>query len=732
MSYRKRLPAPSGDNRPVSSRLRKANRLLTEGETAAALSELDAVIQGDRSPEVRSQVAALAAKSEAERGRFEGAATAYQRAVDLAPESGDTWLSPALGNVRVLLKAVEVGKATEAAEATLATALARWRDYRSGSSRATSAVRGGGNFLVQVRSSRPSVVASRLGQQFWEEGEADTAARYFGEAVRLEPGGAERARICLARIALINEDFQRAVDLAREALMVGKFRSKTLSAWPIIIAGARGLGIVNLNKPLTRGLAQAKPTVRGRAKLVIARALRDLGDPEWISYTELGPREDPRYVIEAEFAKLRLASAVQSGDSARKLTQLARQLADVPNIAPREWLSAAKLVISSRLAENKNPGIYRILSDGTATYGPSKQRELALGLAGACVGANQPALAIPILQRIVDADERDETWSRAASNLAKLFQKNGELGLAVPLLDRIARTPTVPERFQLYARLDWLRAVVASGNSAALAGARDEILNVARRLDDFELLLDLARQMTLAPPEIAAVADEIFDRGEQLARRAFQAEDLPEEALLIGFKLFRRQSDLGRFAAITEAWESLPDRKKLWLWSPQTAFWEMLALVAAAYRSQSRDSEATRLVETSLADPATPPEGLAILGVPESLAMIRRDDLAAALSTLAWIKEQAPTHEMAAYAYYWQCLRLWTTDRTSALVAADGIPRCVGVAPALGWKKRLTKRHFCLTRQLDPRALNLEPGVYPDDPAVSELPRILSDLNRFS
>ena len=84
---------------------------------------------------------------------------------------------------------------------------------------------------------------------------------------------------------------------------------------------------------------------------------------------------------------------------------------------------------------------------------------------------------------------------------------------------------------------------------------------MARRLDDFELLLDLARQMTLAPAEIAAAANEIFDRAEQLARRALQAELLPDAATLIAFELFRRQTDLGRYPAITTAWEALSERK---------------------------------------------------------------------------------------------------------------------------------------------------------------------------
>ena len=727
MTYRKRVADPSEDRRPISGRLRQASELLLAGKTAAALTKLDEISRADRSPAIRSQVAALAAKSEAGQGRFADAAAAYERAVDLAPASGDAFLSPSLGQIRAQLKAVEIDAATQAASDTLSLAVDRWATHQAIAGQAAAAFQRGSSYQVDSRPPRPSVVAFRIGQQFWDEGEADTAAYYFGESIRLEPDGATRARIALARIALINEDFKNALDLARQALTIGQFHAKTLSVWPIVISAARGQGIAHLTRHLARGLAQATPTVRGRAKLVIARALRDLGDADWVAFTELEPAEDPRHIIAAEFAKMKLASAVQAGEPARRITQLARQLADVPNLAPREWLGAAKAVVTSRLAEDRNPGLARLLANGIDTYGPSLQGEFALGLANACLDAGQPDLAIPILHRIVDDDQGDDTWSRAASTLAKTLLTAGDTGEAIALFDRVARAPSVPERFQLYARLEWLRAAVAVGNTAALAGARDEILGVARRLTDFELLLDLARQMTLAPAEIAAVADEIFNRGERLAHRAFQAEALPEAAALIAFKLSRRQTDLGRFAAITTAWERLPEKKRLWLWSPQAAYWELIALVAAAYRAQGTAAAATALVNSFLTDPATPPEGLAVIGVPEALATLNGGSLFEALENLAWLAEQAPTHPLCGYAYYWFALR----SRQQGLPVSDHLQSlrlAVGENAQLSWKRDLSARADLLAADLDVAAAA---SSYPEEFLATQLKTIHSDLQRW-
>ena len=727
MNYRKSRREPPTDRRPISARLRRASESLSTDDTAAALAELNAIALADRSPEVRSQVAALAAKSESAQGRFAAAATAYERAEDLAPPDGDTWLSPALGQVHALLQAVEVDSATAAATKTLAKAEQRWKKYEAAAGQAAATLRRGSAVTVNARPPRPSVVAFRLGQQFWQEGEPDTAAFYYIESVRLEPDGATRARIELARISLINEDHQRALDLSREALTIGHFRAKTLSAWPIAIAAARALGIADISRQLARGLAQATPTVRGRARLVIARALRDSGDPDWKEFTDPGPREDPQHILAAEFAKMKLASAVQASEPTRRIVRLASDLANVPNLAPREWLGAAKAIVAARLADNKSPALRGLLDKGVATYGSAAQNELALGLATACIEAKEPDLATPLLRGIVRDNPGDATWSRATWTLARTLQANADPDEAAQLFDRLARRNEVPERFRLYARLEWLRTVVASGNLEALAGTRQILLDAARQLEDYELLLDLARQMTLAPTEIATAADEVFNRGERLARSAFQAATLPADAATIAFKLFRRQSDFGRFAAITTAWEAIPEKKKLWLWSPQAALWEAIALVATAYRVQGDPTAATTLVDRHLTDPATPPEALAIIGVPEALATLNAGDLPTALRNLEWLATQAPTHPLTAYAHYWFALR----DHQSGSPIAhhlQAIHLALGESPSLSWQRDLTARADLLAANLN---LGKTTSSYPNEVLTTQLATIQEDLARW-
>jgi hypothetical protein len=235
--------------------------------------------------------------------------------------------------------------------------------------------------------------------------------------------------------------------------------------------------------------------------------------------------------------------------------------------------------------------------------------------------------------------------------------------------------------------------LVQSGDTAALASAGQQLIAASQSHQDYELLLDLARQMTQAPEEIAQQAGTVFNRGQNLASQAFSAQEDPQGALNILFKLARRQSDFGAYDAIIQLWQSLSETKRDWLWCRAGVFWQYLALVAAAYRITNHFSEADALSGKYLEDTATPPIGLAEIGIPHALSLLNRGNIASAFDWFDWISGQAPTHVLCAYAYYWQALKAQkASDSENVQSKVQALRLSLGTSFGLAWMKELDAR----------------------------------------
>lgn len=320
-----------------------------------------------------------------------------------------------------------------------------------------------------------------------------------------------------------------------------------------------------------------------------------------------------------------------------------------PNLSPLEWLSGAKKVVARSLAQNANPVVAKTLAAGLARFGPSLRETFQHGLALACAEAKRPELAIEILQ--------GSTADKSLWLLARLNREIGQLANAAFLFKTLSMRPAMPERFRMLASIEWMRCFVQIGDEQALVEAASELVAASVNIQDYELLLDLARQMTQAPSSLADHAERLFTRGEALALQLFTSTEQPTAALTILFKLARRQSDFGNYSTITQIWEELGERQQDWLWSQDGLFWQYLALVVTAYRADTQDAKADALTAKYLEDPATPPNGLAELGIPYAISLIARGDPASAFDWLQWIVWRAPTYELCAHAYYWLALR---------------------------------------------------------------------------
>lgn len=105
-------------------------------------------------------------------------------------------------------------------------------------------------------------------------------------------------------------------------------------------------------------------------------------------------------------------------------------------------------------------------------------------------------------------------------------------------------------------------------------------------------------------------------------------------------------------------------------------YWQWLEHVFRAYRDSHRGQEAEQFVTPFLSDPATPPQGYAILGVSWAAMKRERGDLAAMFRVYEEMTQRAPTHEWTSVAYYWLALRAWKQGKAGeATGCSRSMPR---------------------------------------------------------
>jgi hypothetical protein len=222
---------------------------------------------------------------------------------------------------------------------------------------------------------------------------------------------------------------------------------------------------------------------------------------------------------------------------------------------------------------------------------------------------------------------------------------------------QVAGATQVPERFRLQARLLWAESLLASGDEEALRACAAELPALLADVQDYNTLLDFARQLSRAKGEFRALADQVYARGESAALQAFASATHPSQALDILFRLTRRQIyDFARAAEVLAFWRAMREDKKLWLWNNDNRWWGYLTFVLVAHLRTNDLAGAASLAQTTLEDPATPRTALPSILVPYYEELIRRGRAAEGLAAFEWIVTENPTRAGCATAYYWLAL----------------------------------------------------------------------------
>lgn len=659
--FRKRPHQPPADQRAFSATLRQIGENIQRRNFPAALSKAEQALSDvSLLPEDQGRVMAMVADSEFKRGRFTEAGSIHLQVATQSLNHHELWLRPLVGRVRGLLKIPMLEDALVMARHAVDVAESKMDAFDGQVRQANQGMADTGTALVVPVPPRVSVVATRMGYLFLQEGEPELAEEFFNRATETNPGGACRALQGLARTALARGESARALELATRAIRWGKFRAKTLPAWSILVTARRQMGGWRISDRLIRGLSAAPASLRARTVLAMVRELRKRDMRQWQEIAEAwSGREGHQFpIIEAEIRKMFLATAkTQSGDGASRKDQ-ADRLMRTPGLSPGEWLAAAKANVQSSLQSGEPVHLQQLLAVASAKHGPEFAARARHGLALACQQAQRLDLARALFQQnIQEVAPGQETWGKSVWALARLESGAGDHAAAAALYRQYFAAASVPLRFRLQAQLLWAGALVRAGQPEGLLEARPLIASALQGVDDSDVLMNFARQLSAAAPEFKGWGDELFDQAIALAQRQFQEAVHPSVAMEILFKMTRRQiCDFARYADALRQWDGLSEEKRAWLWTTRTCFWEYLGLLVKAFSMERRTAELESFARSWLDDPATPPEGRVHVGIPYGRYLLNGQRYPDALSLFDQLVAESPSHPLCVTAWYWKAL----------------------------------------------------------------------------
>jgi tetratricopeptide (TPR) repeat protein len=732
--FRKRPYQAPGGKTALALGLREIGRDVSKRKPTLALSKANRILS-DPHLDVwdQSRVLAQVADCEFMRGRFEKAARIHLQAAANCLDHHKLWLRPLLGHVRALLKVPQVDQALIMARHVVDTAESKMGNFDKAVSAANQLILENMAAIVPPLPPRVSVAATRMAHLFMQEGEPEIAREFFDRAIKASPGGANRAKQGLAKLALAQGDCKKALELSSEAIRQGKYKAKTLPAWPVMISARRQMGGWKISEKLVKGLDAAPAALRARTILTIVVELRKNDMRQWREVAKRwSSREGAQFpVIEAEIKKLVLASAKAEPGNATDKRAKAEQLLLTPGLSPHEWLSATKERVRASLWAGGNVNIQQLLAMANAKYGKDFTPKAVHSLALSCILAKRYALARPLLQaNIQQLKVNNPQRGKSVWALARMESQQGDHATAARLFRQIFEDKATPIHFRLQAQLLWVEALVAAGQPGALLEARPLMSVMLRNVDNPDILMNFARQLRMSHAELSGFAAELFAQGEVLALKRFNEATHPDVALAILFKLTRRQViDFDRSREAIMLWESFDAAKKDWLWAESSVFWEYMGLIFEAYVRSAQPQMAVQFARGLLDDPATPAQGVPYVGIPFARRLMEGIEPAAALDLFTRMTRQAPQHALCAWAWYWLALdafRLGDSKRSKEF--ARNIRMVQGVHPGTLDQWNLDARALLLLADLDPSRIDAQAVNYDVALLKGQMEQISSDL----
>lgn len=730
----RRKPQEERLESPWSASLRRIGDHIQKRKFPRALAEANELLsQPDLSDHKRSRVLALVADSEFKRGHFARASQIHLQAASKNLDHATLWLRPHIGNVQALLKEPQVDQAVLMARHAVALAETKMSDFNGRVRSAHQDLESTSVVVSPPLPPRVSVVATRMGYLFLQEGEPEAAKEFFEKAIQSTKGGSNRARQGLAQIALAKGDFAEVAQISAEAIRKGHFRAKTLSAWSTLIAARRQLGCWRISDRLIKGLDSAPAELRARTILTIVTELRKHDMRQWRKVAEEwlekeGPAH-PQY--ETDIRKLFLASSkLEMGNMPGK-REAAEQLLNMPELGINDWVVGAKEYVRAGLLEGIPIDLDRLLEDASDRYGEDILPLAAHRLALSCISAKRPDLARPLLQAgIQQCKTGSPQWGKSFWALARMERDLGNHIEAAQAFRRLFESPGVPARVCLQAQLRWAQELIESGDSKAFWEAHSLMMQTLKTIQNPDILMNFARQLSFGPPELRQWGNDLFLQGETLALARFNEATHPAAAMDILYKLTRRQVvDFNRSVRALELWDSFDAQKRDWLWSTTSIFWGYMGYLFRAYLRVKDTAEGERFANALLNDPASPASGLPFIGIPYARYLIDQGRIEEGLMICQRMADGAPRHSLCAWAWYWlalAALRRGNTEKTKEY--AHNIRTAQGMQPGTLDEWWLDARALLLLVDLDSSRIDMQTVAYPPELVDKQRIQISNDL----
>lgn len=171
------------------------------------------------------------------------------------------------------------------------------------------------------------------------------------------------------------------------------------------------------------------------------------------------------------------------------------------------------------------------------------------------------------------------------------------------------------------------------------------------------------------------------------------------------------------------------DDQRQWLWSLKAEYWEYLAIVLNSWFLSGLLTEAEAFAAGFINDPATPPEGIAILACHLGECRLRNREFATAFSSFERAVRSAPTHIACAPAYYWLAVRSYkNADRVSATRLCNALLTSIGLHASYLWNVVLERKALCLLADFNLDAVSPQLVRHPRAKLKEAKALVLSDL----
>lgn len=658
MAFRKRRAQQRIERDPDSQKFRAIRDRINVKDFSGALAKINNRLAIVQAPLKRATLLALAGDCAFKRGAYAEAKQAYDAACALSANHARLWFRPLLASIRCDIKLGLTDAALQFARQAFAISEQKAAAFAAAAATANAQLQATGQATIPVVPLRIPVVATKLGDTFFLEGEPDSAKEFYEKALAANPSGSSKARIGLSCLALSHDQPEVAVQRATEALTLGLFRKKTIPAWKSLIGGLRKLGPVTISPQLLAGLNGAEPSVRARAVLELVTQLRSSGSEQWkdIANGWMTASASTFPSVAAELRKGLMADARLKGEPS---ANSASAFLATPLLTPQEWLSGAKVVASNAFESDAPFDFQSLIANGMSLFGPSYLCSFAHGLGLTAQACGKVEIARGLFNQAASAAGPDNQggWSKAIWALAELNDETKDYPAASQLWQQVATNYTVPEKFRLQAMVKWAVALQLGNPAGSLNAPKAAFLAAASSITKADVILDMGRQLRCSPVQWPELQDQLVAKGEQLALAELNGAAHPSLATVILHKLARRQYyEFFRFSQIVATWNSLSAQKRLWLWSDNALLWEYISFVYGSLNITKNEQTAEALAKFYIEDPATPPVGLVILGAAYYLHLITTGRMQEALDGFNWIKDEAPSRPEAGVAFYWLAL----------------------------------------------------------------------------